>query len=90
MEDHQQFTFAEDFKSFIAVACRFFAGIMLLASILLFIGWIWSAVQVPPVAAIDRAPNVPWYGPPTYFIYSVVLYFFPTVLRWLDQRKAAK
>ncbi|NTB05878.1 hypothetical protein [Agrobacterium tumefaciens] len=90
MQTTDSSSFAENGKRFITGSCRFFAALCAFAAVMTFIAAIWHAVQTPPLAAIDRAPNVPWYTPLCYLGYAIALYFTPSVLRLLDAREAKK
>ena len=83
-------SFAENGKKFITRLCRFFAALCAFAAVITFIGTIRHVVQTPPLAAIDRAPDVPWYTSLCYLGYAIVLYFTPSVSRWFDARESKK
>lgn len=90
MQTTNSSSFSENGKQFITGACRFVAALCLFAAVVTFIATIWHAVQTPPFAAIDRAPDVPWYTPLCYLGYAIALYFTPSVLRRLDARSSKK
>jgi len=50
-----------------------------------FSGWVRFELQEPQLAAIDRAPEIPWHTWLRYLAAAISMYYLPTAMRYLDR-----
>jgi hypothetical protein len=76
---------AEKVRQLITLSCNIASALCVFAAFILFTGCVRFQIQEPPLAAIDRAPYIPWWAPAVYVLLAAGLFYLPKILRRLDR-----